>query len=76
MSRFDSYLCLRPNIQSLKSEGTPEHWPERKHAIVELLKRFEPDILCVQEAHPALQAAVQVAVPVAMVPVAAPRVSQ
>ena len=30
---------------------------------MELLKRFEPDILCVQEAHPTLQLAVQEALP-------------
>jgi hypothetical protein len=45
------------------SEGEPEHWPERKHTVLELLKHFEPDVLCVQEAHPKLQLAVQEALP-------------
>lgn len=44
-------------------DGQPAHWPQRKHVFTELLKHFEPDVLCIQEGHPTLQAAIREALP-------------
>lgn len=41
----------------------PAMWPGRKHVIVQMLRHFRPDVLCVQEGHPILQATVLEALP-------------
>ncbi len=37
-----------------KTEGYPINWPQRRLPIIECMKTFTPDILCVQELHPLL----------------------
>jgi Endonuclease/Exonuclease/phosphatase family len=36
-----------------KKNGEPALWKERRATFAELLKTYTPDVLCVQEAHPA-----------------------
>lgn len=44
-------------------DGEPALWPQRKHAIVQLLRHFRPDVLCIQEGHPILQSIIREALP-------------
>ena len=44
-------------------DGGPALWPQRKHTIVQMLRHFRPDILCIQEGHPTIQAAIREALP-------------
>jgi len=44
-------------------DGSPAQWPQRKQVLMELLRHFEPDVLCIQEGHPTLQAAIKEALP-------------
>ena len=37
-----------------KTDGYPINWPQRRLPIIECMKTFTPDILCVQELHPLL----------------------
>ena len=46
-----------------KIDGYPTKWPHRRESILECLKIFQPDILCVQELHPLLHETVGEALP-------------
>lgn len=46
-----------------KTDGYPINWPQRRLPIIECLKTFSPDILCVQELHPLLHDTIVEALP-------------